>query len=821
MTAISIHEFYDRAQVGGEIRIAKGDENRLNRGTLGERFVSLISDVKESLGNRDETRVQRQQNALARFREALVAYYGQDGETAFQATGLGDGGRLTGERIKQARDHAETLRRALQLRNLAELNRLLGDDFVSQQLGQEGELTGEQRGEYEARLRARVGALDVGTTAPDELEAIAQTVLAEVRRLSEDGLLDEAIAHRLALSAALKQVLQDCGRGRSARRLTERLGAVIAAWNARAGVETGGGDPETAKLLVGEALAEALRELKDENPGLLAAIQPNALSGSMLGTILGEVGRRLEDEALAPRQREALQQLGELSQTIVVALGGERGWLTGSRQGDLERMWQDESPPELRNRVGRAMDDLLQSVHDNPSQPAQFLRLVRREFGATDPQTGVLQWQEQNEQPTWNSPALLEMLELQVRDLARQHGFTIAEAVARMSGAIAADEALPPGLREKLNGGLQALRWEAELLERLRQQGLPDPGWTDIRALFLPDGGLPASKWEVEHALPGALAVRLQDWAGGLEGGSQQWLIGESPAAREAFEAGLGQLAGAQGEPAKRAAIAEIVGTVTPMLGDSGRAPMLLQLLLREAGLPPAMLPEGVAPSELTGDDILAGQLAFVWRQKDPGLDVKAFLIREMGLRWDQDEPRLARGQVLRRAIERNDALPGEARTQLLDVLPDLVCDSETIELGDGADPRIARWLHGKAEGGPLFDAYLRATPIPSGWPDGNLAQAISQDIAQWRGEEGAPRHGLWTLDVVPGDGGPRPRHRHPPGPRASGRGRDLRREQRDARPPLPARPLARAQPAAARPDRKDRPPSGRGSALRHLPAGG
>jgi hypothetical protein len=771
MTAISIHEFSDRARLGdlGEIRIAKDDPTRLNRGTLGGRIASWVRDVKEASGNRDETRAGRQEAAIARFRESLVAYYGQDGETAFLASGLGGNvGKLTGRLVRRAIDNAETLQKETRLRNLAEVNRLLGDDFVEA----EGGLTPAQRDEYAARLGARAGARDHSTAKPEDLEPMARAVLAEVRALSEAGQLDEAIAKRLALTVAIRQTLQDLAAGRSAKTMTERLGQVAAAWNARADIEAGGNDPESAKRLLQESLHEALREIGDKDRGLLARAQGKALSGSTLGAVLGGTEQRRGDLALSPRQREALDQMSALPELIADGLGNEIGWSSGSREGDIALVRRDESTPGERQRVGAAMDGLLQSVRDNPSESAQFLRLVRREFGAHNPETGVLQWRAADGTFAWDSPALLEMLERQVLDLTARHGFSVDEAVVKMANAIALDEALPQGLRQKLERGLAAIAAEAELLELLRAQGVPDAGWAECCQLFLPDGGLPPSKWEFENVEPGTLAARLRVWAGGLRRDSEAWLQGESEHAREALRAHRGAIAQAGTVGLRREAIAAALRDLTPLLDDSARAPMLLQLLLREAGLSLVLLPDSVAVGAITADDILAGQIALAWRGRDTDLGVAAFLSGEMFRRFPEDASRVERAGTLRRILEGRIALPDEARLQLLDGLGELMCDSRQVAAwADRPDPQLAAWLqralgrepdHGQPlEDGryrvPIpqghVDVGLRAEYIYKGLPGGPLRDALADEIERLQGQVDRPRHGLWTLDIQPQDG--------------------------------------------------------------------
>jgi hypothetical protein len=592
MTAISIHDFHDRAWLGdrGEIRVAREDESRLNRGTLGECFVSWIRDVKELFGKRDETRVERQRQALESFRTALTAYYGEEiGTQAFLAQGLGLPGRttaLTGGEVRAAIERAQTLAAAGRLRIDGALNPLLPrhqafPDFVQQVLGGEApQLTDQEHREYETRLRGRVGALDPRTARPEEIRAIAEATLRAVRTLSEQGELGRAGAAREGLAFGLKKVLKGLRDeqepfGRVAQDTLEWLAGAARDWLDQARIE-GVEDPKERKALARAALFEVMRELGEDGQLLLDLAHRRALS---------EPWRAVRERV---RQQDGVdwRGIGALLDLIVEGLGTERGALTGSVAGDLALLRQGQVSEEARRAVAGTRGWL--------AGPRRVLGEIKRAFGEQDRRTGEVRWLETEGRPSWDSVALFEQLERSVGQHAKRGRISIPEAIRQVRQALARDPHLAPELSQKLALGLTQM-------EREQQLGalLGCPAGSVWRLIHPPE----PSKWSYLRQEP-----RIGPFQGGALRGLGTMLDWEQGAldgffGLAGFRAALGQ---AESDEAKRSLIAQALQDAWAIghLPSPVLTQILLQRLLRDAGLPPAL----ALPLDEHGDVVLTAE---------------------------------------------------------------------------------------------------------------------------------------------------------------------------------------------------------------------
>jgi hypothetical protein len=714
MTAISIHEFQDRAGFGdlGEIRIAKDDANRLNRGTLGERFVSWLRDVKESFGDRDATRADRQRQALEGFRRALKDYYGQAiGEQAFLAQGLGLPGRtnaLTGAEVRAAIEHADTLRMAGRLRAEGALAPLLPggeafDGLVRQALGDDAPpLSFVELREYQARLGGGVGALDPRTARPEDVRAIAETTLRRVRELSDQGLLARAGAARQGLVAGLRTVLLGLSYGaldpgNPARQDTLRALAAMSRDILDQRQIEGIEDPQERKALVRAALGEVLRELGEDGADLLRKAQSQ---------ILSEPWRALRGRVGAPTD-QALE-------VIVEVLAEQRGAQTGSVAGDRTAFRTDAVSPEAQDRARRSAG----TVRDTLAQPGRVLGEIKRAFGEHDRRTGEVRWAEVDGRPAWDSVALLEQLERGVREHAQRSRQRLPDAIADIRQTIAQDR-LPEELAAKLEGALDTLALEARAEDLLGCR--PGGAWP---LLFPPE----PPRWQLHQMGEGQPSGRLGDLVAMLE--SEQGPLDELFGLQE-FRAAI---ATAEDDDARRALVAQALRGALQGgdLDDGAAANMLLQRLLRDAGLPPAILSPGQGLAELTAEHVRVGQSRYQIERMSPGLSAEGDFA---GSVWSRDfSPDGPQHQDFEREVRERLASRATETTELREIpvthqfMKDLDRVQSTVEIA-------GQWVRLDEEStiGALTE-LVRDQDNPDAESDGiavlELSALINQEVA-------------------------------------------------------------------------------------------
>ena len=123
MTYLSFDSYIRQARESeGTIRVAKGTETELvNKGTLGNSLATFFTNIGRAIGSvfghqPDQTKAQRNEQALVGFRKALVEQFGQGiAEETLRLTGLREGGtatKLTGKGVTEAEAIAQQLRRS-------------------------------------------------------------------------------------------------------------------------------------------------------------------------------------------------------------------------------------------------------------------------------------------------------------------------------------------------------------------------------------------------------------------------------------------------------------------------------------------------------------------------------------------------------------------------------------------------------------------------------------------------------------------------------------------------------------------------------------
>jgi hypothetical protein len=264
-------------------------------------------------------------------------------------------------------------------------------------------------------------------------------------------------------------------------------------------------------------------------------------------------------------------------------------------------------PPPLDEGMGpseaeRALEALLKSEEAPEDAPQRFLHALETAFGQRDEDTGRVRWRRQEGRPLWESSAgLLQALEDQVLRHAEQEGTSLLEAVGSFRMAViprlVENLDVPQELTLKLARGLLVLEREQILGQAL---GCPPQ---HVWRLVVPG----ESKLELEPQTSSRLNRSLKEFLGIMQ------LSRPDLERRFAIGDFWDAPARAQDEDERLAIVARAIRTVCDDRQDldPATARALLQRLLREAGLPPAMLPGDLDPKLLTGDDLREGQEGF------------------------------------------------------------------------------------------------------------------------------------------------------------------------------------------------------------------
>ena len=378
-------------------------------------------------------------------------------------------------------------------------------------------LTPQELEEYEIRLKNRLAAEDIKAPHSEAwFDQIAGEILQEVHALSEAGKLDDAIALRRQLTAqiktTLKVLLQEKGTYPTLVALVQTNNLLYTYGLNEQGREF------DAKALMRDALAQALTELRNENPGALTSLQRNVLGDdSRLRAIYTQIAGK-DPNGISPRQRDVIGGLNIVSECIVEGLGVMDGALYGSTEDDIARLKNPDGLPENRiERASRFVDRFLRNIARNPVAPGAFVSDIKKVYGETNVDTGVFAWRYgDNGYPRWDSVEILQELEQRVLGHSARDGITVEAAVQNFRVAIEAEPLISPELKDKLVAGLAAIEAEARLRSGDMRHGFSrlQPGDFDRLYGLHEDGG---SKWDVEHKEQGSLARRLEGFQALLE----------------------------------------------------------------------------------------------------------------------------------------------------------------------------------------------------------------------------------------------------------------------------------------------------------------
>jgi hypothetical protein len=151
-----------------------------------------------------------------------------------------------------------------------------------------------------------------------------------------------------------------------------------------------------------------------------------------------------------------------------------------------------------------------------------------------------------------------------------------------------------------------------------------------------------------------------------------------------------------------------------PVFKDPSTGLMLLQYMMLEAGLPPAMLDPSLIPTtnnnlefELFGSQVANGQLAFAWRTKDPSLQAETFLRHRLdGLVKTEKLPFEEACERLKSQIDGNPMISDDDQAELLSKLNAIVT-ARQVALSDELN-NVEDQLHGLLREVPAFGGIKR-----------------------------------------------------------------------------------------------------------------
>jgi hypothetical protein len=593
MTDITIHDFARRAGLDPDaaIRTAKEDATRLNRGTLGDRFVSWLRDVGEGLGFQDPSRAERQTQALAGFRTALTAHFGAEiGGAVLREAGLdGNVAVLTGAQANAAIDRARELWAGrLSDHHEETASRLPGggsfNDVQREALGENaGPLTDAEQAAYAARLQARVATLDLRVAgSKDKIAALAVAAMQEVRALSNAGKLEAVEAARADAVARLRELAGGVAGRMAPQDLARRLARAGEALDALSALEPDGEAraPERLKELLAEVIAG-----EGETRETLRAVQEGALGDfSALRALRADIAGQLRGDTITQRQRRDLERLTDIADALVDSVGRRIGALGRDVEADSLNLSNEQRVgANERDLARRGIERRLDRHAISPVPPGRFLAALH---DGRLPQQGA---------------PLLASLEEHVHAQMREDAVSLADAVANFRKAFKEDQALAPGVRARLERALDGLAAERRLADKL---GLPEKAAPQAWRLVL--RGAPGDKWMEEGRWPG-----LAHWL------TPRLRPDERPPG-VMLPLGNATEADQRQQIAKRALNA---------LREKSSPRVLLQLQedLHAAGLPPALLPPDLKLKKLDQEKIRAGQTAWAWAMRDPSLAERDF----------------------------------------------------------------------------------------------------------------------------------------------------------------------------------------------------
>ena len=503
MSGIALNSFISSARLAqdGDVRISKGSEDSLvNKGTFGQKVAQFFSGVGNAIrGFRPDAdeRAQRQEATFTAFEAALTDEYGETAAKDALRNLKPEQGppRLTGRAMLAAIDIARGRQATINATNLIEANARFqaprgqtgGAGLI--ELGSRLEppidprtFSTAQRAEYTDRLMEGVAIMsDRGRKPlePDQIEQIAKTALKQVAKLGGDDGVERAQTAKQAYVDTLKAALKEIGSGGNAASVMARLEKAMAGFMENAKAELLGGEPgmDDFQDLTEKALRQAIHELRQEDPKALGKAQERALaSDSPLRALFASASNALGPTGpWANSQKTTAYGYTSMVQSLVSGLARERGALTGSEDGDLQRLYDDTTiTPDAR----LDMDQALARRLDTLVGPGAFLRVLKERYNNDDDQG----------RPAWHSPRVFGLLDQQVReridrqvavlretqqgDVSHEQASQIfRDTVKDFREAIDSDQELPRLLKMRLREGLEAIETEDRLASTMSSFG--------------------------------------------------------------------------------------------------------------------------------------------------------------------------------------------------------------------------------------------------------------------------------------------------------------------------------------------------------------
>lgn len=528
----------------GVVRLAKGHEGQLvNKGTLGNSAASFFRSIGEALHlvQPDPTRAQRQQDALQGFQRAMREHFGEGIANAALAQQhlLDPGARLTGSAIQGATRIAMAQIQANRQANVQAMR-----DFLPPAPGQQpsqaftdlaarlnppraaDSFSAAERSAIAERLQLAVGGasrLGREQIAPQDLQALARSVVKQVARLSEPGQLDAANAARRDLASNMRGLVADLSSGAAPDRVADRMRQVNDALSPA--VQTNGleGSGDEVADLLRDATLVALRGMsgRAQEKTLASILGPE----SPLRAVLSAAADRREDMSdLGQRSQQLLTRMNAIGTMVASTLGLSVGAATGSRATDVQRVVDpDGLDARVLTRGSDGLERALARMQPDPTVGQLFLSRLLDDFAGVNEEAGGA--------PNWHDVRVLERLDGFVTDRSGGPGQPRGNAIDEMRREIGRSTTLPDGLKHKLSAALDAMAEEDWLHAKL--QGIPQFAgvpkadlWrlfagAELQGLGVAEGGdAPriVSKWQLEQKGEGSLAGMMRGFGMMLDG---------------------------------------------------------------------------------------------------------------------------------------------------------------------------------------------------------------------------------------------------------------------------------------------------------------
>lgn len=521
MSPISIERFWNAGgqSRAGEVRMARdGDDQLVNKGTLGHRMASAIQNFARSIGliRPDPTRAQRQQQALESFTASLRHRYGRDNANiAIQQAGLDqEGARLTGHAIRNTIVAAAAQRQSTRLDNQNAMQALLppstgntsSNAFRTLVAQLDPELDADHLDPQVARVytqRLNEAVRDVSrqgrqSLSHQDLGELAKSTLKSVLKLHQTGQLEASIQARADYRDALGQLVRDMACGCDAGRVMDRMSAALKAFDkllAAEKMEEAGGAEFHA--FTQTALTSFMESLGDPGRASHHALAKALSNGGALRHVMLALNHLTDNPNMPLEQQRQAESLKSLATNLVQTLG-TRGSHTGSFHGDMDLL--QTSPRE----DGRPPTQALQQVHarlsSTPTGAQAMINEILRVHGHVAPNDGI---------PDWHSEKTLEHLDTLLHGTHRTLGQSIPALINEFRTALEGRSDVPPGLRDKLHAGLDVLESRHALSATLKDTAsfpsLPEDRLWQLFSSAEQHDKPDFSGWNLEHCNQGSV----------------------------------------------------------------------------------------------------------------------------------------------------------------------------------------------------------------------------------------------------------------------------------------------------------------------------